>query len=162
MSTPPGIPGSSIALAVQWLFNGIRAVVQAAPDADGLLVCLGEPGTYQPQDVVYIDDVRQTYQPEMTTGSGGALWLREDYSITVKIDAYRGGDDQIGVLMRARQIADQVVGVVRADPSMGGSVTRARPASAEHVFGWATADGEHAGSGRRAEITLVIDVFTVL
>lgn len=162
MSTPPGIPGSSIALAVQWLFSGMRAVVQPAPDADGLLVCVGEPGTYQPQDVVYIDGVRQTYRPEMTTGSGGALWLREDYEITVKADVYRGGDDQIGVLMRARQIIDQVVGVIRADPSMGGSVTRARPASAEHTFGWAATDTEHSASGRRAEITLVIDVFTVL
>ncbi|WP_329564664.1 hypothetical protein [Kitasatospora sp. NBC_01266] len=163
MTTPIGdIPASSIIPALTWLLTGLQANIPADPAADGLLICLGEPGPYQPQDIVYIGDIHQTYAPAATVGSGGPQWLREDYPITVTVDCYRGGDDQLTVLTRARTIADLVVATVRSDPSLGGAVDRARPAAAAHTFGWAQADEEHTAAGRRAEIVLTIDCLKTL
>lgn len=163
MTTPIGnIPSSSVPAALAWLLAGLQANIAPDPAADGLLVCLGEPGTYQPMDIVYLGDVHQTYAPQSTVGSGGPQWLREDYQVTVTVDCYRGGDDQLAVLTRARAIADLVVATVRSDPSLGGAVDRAKPASAVHTYGWAPADDQHAAGGRRAEIVIVIDCLKTL
>ncbi|MET7982524.1 hypothetical protein [Streptomyces sp. NPDC005281] len=155
MTTPIGdIPASSIPAARMWIFNGLTAQLA---DSKGVLVCLDGPGTYQPDEIINIGDVHQQYSPENTVGSGGAYWLREDYTITVTVDVYRGGDDPVGTFARARALADLVVAVVRSDPSLGGAVDRGKPGSATHTNGW-TEDHK----GRQAVIEIGIDCLKTL
>lgn len=155
MTTPIGdIPASSIPAARNWILAQLQAQY---PESSGVLVCLDEPGPYQPDDIISIGDVHQTYSPEQTVGSGGQGWLREDYTITVTVDCYRGGDDAAGVFAAARALADMVVAVVRSDPSLGGAVDRARPGSVTHTGGW---DEEH--KGRQTVIDLGIDCLKTL
>lgn len=155
MTTPIGdIPASSIPAARAWILSGVQT--QLALDK-GVLVCLDEPGPYQPDDIISIGDVHQTYSPESAVGSGGPHWLREDYTITVTIDVYRGGDDPAGSFARARQLADLVVAVVRSDPSLGGAVDRGRPGVATHTSAW---DDDH--KGRHVVIELGIDCLKTL
>lgn len=155
MTTPIGdIPASSIPAARAWILAGLQA--QLALDKD-VLVCLDEPGPYQPADIVAIGDVHQQYNPENVVGSGGAYWLREDYTITVTVDVYRGGDDALATFARARQLADLVVAVVRSDPSLGGAVDRGKPGTVTHTSGWTE---EH--TGRQTVIEIGIDCLKTL
>lgn len=154
MTTPiGGIPASSIPAARTWIYDNVQA--NATPDATSpaseLLVCLDEPGPYEPDDIISVGDVHQTYGPANTVGSGGALWLREDYTVTVTVDVFRGGDDPGGVFARAKTLADLVVAVVRSDPSLGGAVDRARPQSATHQVSW---DEDHKGRHCLVEIEI--------
>lgn len=155
MTTPIGdIPASSIPGARAWLLAGLQAQI---PESSGALVCLDVPGPYEPDEIVCVGEVQQTYSPESVVGSGGPGWLREDYTVTVTVDVYRGGDDASGTFLRARQLADLVVAVVRSDPSLGGAVDRARPSTASHTAGW---DDEH--KGRHVVIELGIDCLKTL
>lgn len=158
------IPTSSIPAARAYLLSQIQATLTqdpADPTAE-LLISLGEPGTHEPADIVNVGDVHQTYTPHATVGSGGAEWLREDYSIEVTISVVRSGDDGTTALAqtvftRARLLADQIVNIVRSDPSLGGAVHRARPGSVTHQSSF-TADG----MGRETEIQLPIECMYVL
>lgn len=155
MTTPIGdIPASSIPAARNWILAGLQT--QLASDT-AVLVCLDTPGPYQPDDIVSVGDVQQTYSPEQTVGSGGPGWLREDYTVTVTVDVYRGGDDPASTFARARQLADLVVAVVRSDPSLGGAVQRARPGSVQHTSEW---DDDH--KGRHVVIEIGIECLTLL
>ncbi|AUG78093.1 hypothetical protein CFP65_3293 [Kitasatospora sp. MMS16-BH015] len=155
MTTPLGaIPASSITAARAWILARLQAVLTpdpASPSSE-LLVCDGGPGPYQPDDIVSLGDTHQTYAPESGVGSGGAGWLREDYQLHITVDVYRGGDNPDATFARARTLADLVVAVVRSDPSLGGAVDRARPATAAHSTGW-----DEAHSGRHVEIDLTVD-----
>jgi hypothetical protein len=160
MTTPIGsIPASSIPTVRAWLLAQLQATLKPDPTnpASELLICDGEPGTYEPDDVVWLGDVHQDYEPEQTTGSGGPGWLREDYQQHIHVEIYRGGDDPTGCFGRARALADLVVAIVRSDPSLGGAVTRARPASATHSSRW-----EDDGRGRVVAIEIVIRIFKIL
>ncbi|HWU23262.1 MAG TPA: hypothetical protein VN088_17115 [Nocardioides sp.] len=155
MTTPIGdIPASSIPAARAWILAGLQAQY---PDSSGVLVCLDEPSTDEPDSIISVGDVHQTYSPEQDVGSGGAGWLREDYTITVTVDCVRGGDDAAGVFAAARQFADMVVAVVRSDPSLGGAVDRARPGSVTHTGGWTD---DHMG--RQSVIDIGIDCLKIL
>jgi hypothetical protein len=150
MTTPiEDIPASSIPAARAWILDGIEAQLAGAT---GMLICLDEPGPNQPDDIICVGEVTQTYGPLDIVGSGGRLWLTEEYSVTVTISVFRGGDDPVTVFNRARQLADLVVAVVRSDPSLGGAVDRARPARASHSSAWTE---DH--TGRLCEIELSID-----
>lgn len=155
MSTPIGdIPASSIPAARAWILAQLQAQY---PAASGVLVCLDEPGTYQPDDIIAVGDVHQTYSPEASVGSGGRGWLREDYTITVTVDTFRGGEDAAGTFAEARAMADTVVAVVRSDPSLGGAVDRAMPANVTHTGAW---DEDH--KGRQCVIEIGIDCLKTL
>ena len=158
------IPTSSIPAARAYLLSQIQATLTQDPNDSTaeLLVTLDEPGTHEPADIVWIGDVHQTYSPHATVGSGGAEWLREDYSIEVTISVVRSGDDGTTALAqtvftRARLLADQIVNVVRLDPSLGGAVDRAKPATATHTSSWT-----ENGMGRETEIQLSIECMLVL
>ncbi|AEW94597.1 MULTISPECIES: hypothetical protein [Streptomycetaceae] len=160
MTTPVGqIPASSIPAARAYLLAQIQANTTADPASPSseLLVCLDEPGPYQPDDIISIGDVHQTYSPEATVGSGGSHWLLETYTITITVDVYRGGDDPAGVFSRARSLADLVVAVVRSDPSLGGAVDRGRPGGVTHEVRW---DDEH--KGRHCVIEIAIECLKTL
>lgn len=155
MSTPlADIPASSIPAARAWLFAQLQVQL---PFSSGVLVCLDEPGPNQPDDIVSVGDVHQTYSPFAGVGSGGEGWLREDYSVEVTVDCYRGGDDAAGVFAAARTLADLVVNVVRSDPSLGDAVDRARPGTVLHTSAW---DEDH--KGRQTVITIPIECLKTL
>jgi hypothetical protein len=160
-----GIPTSSIPAARAYLLAQIEATVTQDPtDATAeLLVSLDEPGTHQPADVVIVGDVHQTYQPYASVGSGRAYWLEESYSVEITISVFRSGDDGTNALAqtvftRARMIADQIVNVVRSDPSLGGAVQRARPGTVTHQSTWSTGDV----TGRVTEIQIPVECINVL
>jgi hypothetical protein len=155
VTTPIGdIPASSIPAARTWIFNGLQMQLAGA---ENLLVCLDEPGTFQPDDIISVGEVHQQYSPENVVGSGGPYWLREDYTITVTVDCFRGGDDPVTVFARARQLADLVVAVVRSDPSLGGAVDRGKPGTVTHTSGWSE---DH--KGRQTVIEIGIDCLKTL
>jgi hypothetical protein len=155
VSTPIGdIPASSIPAARTALLAGLQEQLAGQP---AVLVCLDGPGTNLPDEIVSVGEVRQTYSPQSTVGSGGPGWLREDYTITVTVAVYRGGDDATAVFLRAQQLTDLVAAVVRADPSLGGIVDRARPATAEYTAGWSD---DH--SGRNVLVDIGIDCMNTL
>jgi hypothetical protein len=155
MTTPIGnIPASSIPAARTWIFNGLQTQLASVKN---VLVCLDEPGTFQPDDIICVGDVHQQYNPESVVGSGGAYWLREDYTITVTVDVYRGGDDAATVFARGRQLADLVVAVVRSDPSLGGAVDRGKPGTVQHTSGWSE---DH--KGRQSVVEIGIDCLKTL
>lgn len=155
MTTPiADIPASSIPAARGYLFDNLSAQLLGVGN---LLVCYDEPGPNLPDDIICVGEVQQTYSPEQTVGSGGRFWLREDYTITVTVSVYRGGDDALGVFARARELADLVVAVARADPSFGGAVDRGRPGALSHQSGWTE---DH--NGRLCEIAIGIDCMFTL
>jgi hypothetical protein len=159
MTYPIGdIPPSTIPAVQTYLLNGLTALLTADPDADGLLVCQGEPGTYQPEDIVYIGDVHQTYSPYSEVGTGGPFWLREDYQQSICVSVLRGGGDEAAVVMnRACALTNLIVNYVRSDPSLNGLVDRARPAQVTYTPQW---DHEHAG--QRVDVEISIDIMNVL
>ena len=155
MTTPiEDIPASSIPAARAWLYAGLQSLY---PVASGVLVCLDEPSTDQPQDIIAVADVHQTYGPFQTVGSGGAGWLTEEYSVQVIVDCWRGGDNAALVFTQARTLADAVVALVRSDPSLGGAVDRARPGIVAHESAWL---GDQ--QGRQTVITIPVDCLNAL
>lgn len=155
MTTPiADIPASSIPAARAWILAGIQTQLAGQP---AVLVCLDEPGPEQPDDIICVGEVQQAYGPLDIVGTGGRLWLTEEYSVTVVISVFRGGDDPVTVFNRARQLADLVVAVVRSDPSLGGAVDRGRPARATHSSNWTE---DH--TGRLCEIELSVDCLKAL
>lgn len=160
MTTPIGdIPASSIPAARNYLYNQLQSLLTADPNDStaSLLVCLDGPNTSIPEDVVSVGDVHQNYAPESSVGSGGPHWLREDYTITVEIQVSRGTDDSSVTFARARYLADQVVALVRSDPSLGQVVDRARPAAVSHTTEW-----QESGHGRQTFIELGIECLKTL
>jgi hypothetical protein len=132
------IPSSSVPGARRWLFTSLVASLTEDQDltlpdgyvGDGsasLLVCLDEPGPYQPADIVVVGKVER--DPEITgmVGGGGAGWITEKYSIEIRIEVARGGDDALSAFERACDLLVQVETVVRTDPTMGGNVLWGRP-----------------------------------
>ena len=106
------------------LQNGLAPV----DGADALLVCYDSPGTYQPNDMVAVGAVTR----EITTaGMAGSMsvagTLHETFTIDVIVSVYRGGDQAQVVWERADDLVESVIGIVRADPTLGGTVLLAFP-----------------------------------
>lgn len=160
MTTPiDQIPGSSMGAARAYLLTQLTATVQPDPDdpSASLLVCLDGPDTDVPEDVVSIGDVRITYDPLQTVGSGGPGWLTENYTVTVDIQVARGTTDSAVTAARALALANAVAAVVRADPSLGGLVDRARPATADFATGW-----DDNGTGRVTSVEMTVAILNAL
>jgi hypothetical protein len=126
------IPISSIPAAVLYLFNGVTALV----NDPAVLISYGPPGPRQPDDIVAINlGIDRMVVPYQMVGSGQAGWLDESYSIEVVVSVFRGGDDVRTAFERACTLADQVVYVVRSDPSLGGAVVVAHPEQSRYETG---------------------------
>lgn len=158
------IPTSSIPAARAYLLSQIQSTLTQDPSdpTAELLITLDGDGTHEGADEVNIGDVHQTYQPYSSVGSGGANWLEESYSIEITISVVRSGDDGTTALAhtvfnRARYLADQIVNIVRSDPSLGGAVQRARPGTVSHQSTWTS-----NGMGRETEILLPVECINVL
>ncbi|PJN22419.1 hypothetical protein [Kitasatospora sp. CB02891] len=155
------IPASSVPAARLWLFKALAA--QLTPDSGlvngqghygdpnaSLLVCLDEPGTYQPADIVSVGRVARDISVSSMVGSGGAGWLEEHYTIAIVIEVARGDDAQ-SAFERAADLVDQVVAVVRTDPTLGGTVLVARPTTNTIDVLWAS---DHTGRVGQAELSI--------
>lgn len=121
----------------------LQPAVLATPDGftlPDILVCEGQPSEVPPSepDVIIIGwlpdgtGIVQTFTPMQQVGSGGHLWLTEDYRIPLYVSVFRGGDDVPGVRARCKALVDAIDIAVRTDPSLGGTELVAYPSS--HVF----------------------------
>ncbi|MFG2722712.1 hypothetical protein ACGFW5_31100 [Streptomyces sp. NPDC048416] len=138
------IPNSTAPAARRYLVEQCTAQLTLDPlnTRASLLVCYDDPGTNEPGDIVSIGRIARTINPNSMVGSGGAGWLEEQYTVTVTIDLFRGGDDAQAIFERGALLVDQVCAIVRADPSLGGLVLVARPISSEIEGEW---DEKHMG-----------------
>jgi hypothetical protein len=141
------IPASTIPAAKLYLFTQITALVNDT----SVLVCYDPPGPRQPDDILMVGAVDRQVVPYQMVGSGQAGWLDESYSIEVVVSVYRGGDDARTAFERACVLADQVVYVVRNDPSLGGAVVVAHPEQSRYEAAW---EEEH--KGRLVTVTIPI------
>lgn len=147
------IPASTIPLAKVYLFNQLTAALAGTQD---LKVYMDLPPNDPPneQDVIVVGDIEQNLEPWQLVGSGGEGWLYEKYSIQVLISVYRGGDVPQVVLTQAANLVYQVCDVVRLDPSLGGNVLQAFPASANYESGWS----DEGASGRVTDVEMKIAI----
>lgn len=150
-------PVSTIPAVKAALVTAIAARTEITGDAAPILVSYGLPGTYQPNDIIAVLDSAQTFEVMAMVGSGGSKWLDENYALAVTVDCFIGGDLAQTVEERALALAAIVVDVVRADPSIGGRVLEARPASMTTTGAW-----EDDRKGRRGVVTLTFQIFTQL
>lgn len=140
-----GIPISSAPAARSWLFDQLTASLVPDPVSPSsmLLVCYGEPGPNEPDDIVSVGAVARDISVSALVGGGGAGWLDESYTITVDVEVYRGGDSHQTAFDRASYLIDGIVNTVRADLSMGGAVLIAKPVASACDTTWAE-NGEGA------------------
>lgn len=150
------IPTSSAPIVRQFLFDTLTA--QLTPDpantSASLLVCFDDPGTAELDDIVSVGKTTSQIGVMALVGGGGAGWLDERYTVEITVDVFRGGDDAQAVYVRASGLCDAVIGAVRADPSLGGRVTQARPISVA-----IDPELDAAHMGRRATGTVEIECF---
>ena len=132
------------------------------PTGGNILVQEGPPGTFQPDDIIIVDNngIGQTANWHALVGGGGQGSLDEKYRIGVMIEVFRGGSDDtpaddpaLIVRTRCKALADAVDVAVRTDPSLGGVVLSAYPAA--HTFSaceWA--DGSVSGRVMSCQIEI--------
>ena len=141
------IPVSTVPAAKLFLHSGLTTLI----NDPAVLVSYDPPGSFQPDDIVMIGAVDRQVVPYQMVGSGGAGWLDEFYSIEVVVSVFRGGDDARTVFERACTLADQVVEVVRSDPSLGGAVVVAHPEQSRYEPAF-----EEDHKGRLVTVTIPI------
>ncbi|MFI6117476.1 hypothetical protein [Kitasatospora sp. NPDC051164] len=151
------IPSSSAPAARLWLFNAIKSALTPDPGvvsggsygdpAASLLVCLDGPGTYQPADIVAVGKVGRRIDVSSMVGSGGAGWLREDFGIEIVIECARGTEDSQSAFERTTTLIDQIIAVVRTDPTLGGSVLWSKPTRSDTEVAWAADHSSWVGQG---------------
>lgn len=149
----PTIPTSTMPAAKTYLFNQLTAAFAGTAN---LLVSMDLPPNDPPveQDVIVVGDIEQSFDPWQMVGSGGQGWLYDKYTIQIMISVYRGGDEAQAVLTQAAALVYQVCQVVRTDPSLGGLVVQAYPASANYESGWS----EEGASGRVTDVEMKIAI----
>lgn len=146
---------STIPAVKAWLFGQLVAAFAAEP---ALLVAYGEPGPNQPDDLIVVGEVQRQITPFALVGSQDTGAMQETYSVFVVISVFRGGDQAQQVFERACALADDVIGVQRADPTMGGLVFTSWPKP--QVYPDATWTDDH--KGRVAEFTVEIECQAVI
>lgn len=135
-------PVSTIPAVKAWLYGQLQTACTAATGID-LLVRYGEPGPFQPEDVVSIGAaINRAAAPFGIVGSlDVANSMIETYELEIDIDITRNGEDVAqATTERAYTLAAQVEEVVRATPTLGGHVTQSRPMSSNDRSEW-TDDG---------------------
>lgn len=128
------IPTSVVDLVRDYLFTQITAlsIVTAPPPAgvQPLLVRYGPLGKYVPNDFIEVGTtIDQKAMIHNLVGGGGTGFLIEEFTVSVFIYCYRGGDgsatgttDELVVWRRCKAISDAIDTMVRTDPSLGGNV----------------------------------------
>lgn len=146
---------SSVKAAVAWLITSITANVSAA-DGHDLYVGYGEPLNTEPDDQVYLVDVRSDAQliGMRTPTTVGAM--SEADTIPLWVSVFRAGDDGQTAFERCCDMVNTIVGLVRADPTLGGAVLDAHPGQVTYPSPAAT----ESGTGRLCETELVFECLT--
>ncbi len=127
-----------------------------------VLVCYGEPGKYQPDDIIAVTDVSSSHELQVIAPTRPR---EETLTVTVVVSCYRGGDDPTGALQQiVTERAYALLGLVEdyvkvTDPSIGGTVrSLTGPITHDLVEGFSVAaDGMNVG--RIAEITATFTLF---
>lgn len=118
------VPQSTVKAVRMRLFNTLAAAL----GTQDIIVCLDDPSTNEPDDIVTVGAVhRQTPAGVQLVGGGGTGWMDEHYTIEVNISVYRGGDFAQAVFERCEDLIYQVESAVRTDPTFGGLVIQANP-----------------------------------
>jgi hypothetical protein len=121
------IPVSSVPTAKAWLFNQLTANIDTAGVTEQSQVVYAQPTTYLAPNIIAVDKVNREVTQAHMVGSGGAGWLREQYTIEVVISCMRGGSDFLSLETDFWALVALVESTVRTDPSLGGAVSVARP-----------------------------------
>lgn len=153
LSTVPAVKKQLYAIFT----TAVATVPAPAPDQAGMLVQYGEPGPYQPDDIVSVGDVKRNVTPHNIVGTGGAGALNENYVVEYWVDVFRGGDQPEYVTERAYTILGALETAVRNDPSLGGLVQWAWPRTSEEASGW-----DPDNRGRQTQIRGEIEVSVLI
>lgn len=151
------IPASTAPAVRQWLYDQCTALLplDQTDTHASLLVCFDQPGPNDPEDIVAIGGVRRQLKVAAMIGGGGAGWLDEHYTVSVVIDVFRGGDSGQVAYLRAMDLANAVISIVRTDLTLGGHVIKAVPTGDDAEVEW---DSEHGG--KHACVTVEIECVT--
>lgn len=142
-----------MATATSTVVNAIAALIAAINTQSAVtssttqqappLVKKGAPGPNQPDDLIIVGElVSQRYTPDVFRGDGGSGWLQEDYTISVVVNCYRGGDNPDDALTRCEVLVNAVDDAVRNDPSLAGAVLIAYPSAHDYSVTW---EPDHKG-----------------
>lgn len=121
-----------------------------------VLVCYGEPGKYQPNDIIAVTDVESTH----TIATFATTRPRDEVlTATVVVSCFRGGDDPTGatqqvVTERAYALLGLVENYIQGTPNVGSTAIRPYQGETTAVLaeGFSVAaDGVNVG--RVAELT---------
>lgn len=145
------VPVSITKAAKAQLFASLTAQLVAADDAE-LLVCYDGPGPKQPGDIVSVGAVRRVVTAAALVGSLGANSLQDTVAIDVTVSVYREGDEAQATFERGCDLVDDVVAVVRADPTLAGIVLKAAPTQAS--YGEAEWTEDHKGRVSESVVTI--------
>jgi hypothetical protein len=119
-----------------------------------VIVQYGDMGTNVPPCFIAVGaTVTVVNTPREMVGTGGAGWLEERYRVEVQVSAFVGGDNFQSTAEAAYLMWQAVASTVRADPSLGGLVITAFPASHDLTQLW-----EQNHKGPTAEIRAEIEV----
>jgi hypothetical protein len=125
------IPAPSVAAVYAYLLDAIPAQF---PADSGIGMYLGDPGNEPELQFVQITDVRMAWSPATMIGSGGEDWLKEGFSVNVKVAAAGAvanfTTDPLVIVDQAWQLVTYVVTAVREDPGLGGLALVAYPQAA--------------------------------
>jgi hypothetical protein len=126
------IPVSTAPQAVLYLYNAIADQVANDPTPTNIYLCIGDPGTPDPPDIIEVcAGIVNNWEHFTLVGSGGPKAGYEKYQITYKISSAQAGDteaDIAPVLMpRVWALHSYVDTAVRTDPSFGGLLVEGWP-----------------------------------
>lgn len=146
---------SAVKAAVAWLITAVTSNVTAVSGHD-LYVGYGEPLNDEPDDQVYLVDVRSDAQ-RIGMGTPTAVGaMSEADTIPLWVSVYRAGDDGKAAFERCCDVVNTIVALVRADPTLGGSVLDAHPGQVTYPSPAAT----ESGTGRLCETELIFECLT--
>lgn len=158
------IPVSTVPAAQSAILTALQAVL-ATNNETAVQVTIGTAAANLADTwIEIVSEVRRTVDPHAFVGSGGAAFLEEIYDIDVIVSVARQTTNTtaqaLAVSQRAWQLVAYLETAVRNDPSLGGAVVEAYPASA--IGGkpaWAT---EGTTPGRLCTITVAVHCTAVI
>jgi hypothetical protein len=104
-----------VASAIPGAKSALRAIAAAAvPD---IPVYYGSPGTLEPWECVWIDDIA----PMQETASFSQVSHRETFEVPVVVSITRGDADHEAAEARAWALADPIADAIRAAPDLNGA-----------------------------------------
>jgi hypothetical protein len=148
-------PVSTVDAARTAIYTALAAEVALTTSVPPTQVLLGPPATQNLTDdlVVVGERIQQRSQPHNLVGGGGTYWLLEEYTISVVVDVYRGGDRQSDAWSRCVALVAAVDDSIRADPSLGSTVGRAYPAGHDYTLDY---NPDHVGWLARCVIEVMV------